>query len=106
MKVIVVRPLQAPAVEEIGDSLYDMQAVVGGYIEVLMPWRDGVALVCNEEGKICGLPDNRKITDVNGQPVDIIAGTFFLCSASVESGEFDSLPDSLIPKYLRMFAIK
>ena len=105
MKALVIRPLQNPVVEEIGESLEDLQAVVGGYIQEIMPWDDDVALVCNEEGKINGLPLNRRIKSDEGQTLDIIAGTFFLCYSPMESENFLSLPEPLIEKYTRLFTI-
>ena len=103
MKVLVVRPSQNPSVEEIGEELEDMQQVVGGYIEEVMPWEDDVALVCNEEGKTLGLPSNRVISGEDGQMLDIIAGTFFLCYAPAKSEKYLSLPEHLIEKYHRKF---
>ena len=71
-----------------------------------MPWDDDVAIICNEEGKVNGMPLNRIIKDENGQTIDIIAGTFFLCYAPIESENFLSLPDDLIKKYREKFEIK
>jgi hypothetical protein len=45
----------------IEDSLEAMQKTVGGYIEEYMPFSDEVAIVCNEDGKVSGLPLNRAI---------------------------------------------
>jgi hypothetical protein len=61
------------------------------------PYDDPVALVCNEEGKLTGLPLNRKIEDY-----DIIAGTFFICGLSGDG--FDSLSPDLMEKYKNKFA--
>ena len=105
MRVLVVRPGENPVVEEIGDELRDMQTIVGGYIESIMPWEDPVALICNEEGKINGLPLNRRLRDDDGRLIDIIAGTFFLCYAPPESENFLSLPDELIKKFSLIFRI-
>lgn len=104
MKAIVVRRGWLPAVEEIGDTLKDMQDVVGGFIQESMPWKDNVALVCNEEGKLLGWPVNRFITDEEGHLLDAICGTFFLCYAPPESETFLSMPDELLDKYVRMFS--
>ena len=84
MKVIVLRPHQRACVEEIGNDLTSYQKLVGGYIEIIAPFSDGVVIVCNEEGKINGLPLNRAIRDEDGNVVDIIAGTAFLCDGSGE----------------------
>ena len=36
------------------------------YIEAIYPYEDPVALVCNEEGKLEGLPLNRALRDEDG----------------------------------------
>lgn len=84
MKVIVLRPHQKACIEEIDNDLASYQNLVGGYIEIIAPFSDGVVLVCNEEGKINGLPLNRAIRDEDGNVLDIIAGTAFLCDGSGE----------------------
>ena len=53
-------------------------------------------LVCNEEGKLHGLPLNRILEDY-----DIIAGNFFLCGLSKDN--FASLSESLAKKYQEKF---
>ena len=106
MKVIVVKPNQNPTVKEIDGSLESMQAVVDGWIQHIMPWADDVALICNEEGKLRGLPLSRFVITDDGQIIDYIAGTFFLCYAPPESESFESLPDELIKKYMNKFQIK
>ncbi len=58
--------------------------------------------VCNEEGKINGLPLNRAIRDANtGDIADIIAGTFFICDCSGES--FGSLSSEQQKRYLEKY---
>ena len=59
--VLVIEPGKKPKLTEIGSSLEEMQAVVGGDIEEYMPFDDDVAIICNEEGKMIGLPLNRAI---------------------------------------------
>ena len=61
LSVLLVEPNQYPTMIEIDDSLEAMQAVVGGDIEEYMPFEDEVAIICNEEGKVQGLPPNRAI---------------------------------------------
>ena len=63
-------------------SLESMQKLVGGSIEMCMHYEDEVALICNDEGKIMGLPLNRSVYDEDGQRIDIMVGTLFclLCS--------------------------
>ena len=103
MKVLLVRPMERPQEIEIEDSLSEMQRLVGGYIQEVMPFDDDVALICNDEGKFMGLPLNRAIQDERGQVVDIIAGDFFLCRAPVESENFESLTKEQVEKYKKRF---
>ena len=105
MKVVVVEPNKKPEVREIGSGLGAMQAVVGGLIEAVYPFEDPVALICNEEGKINGLPLNRCLRNVDGQIIDVIAGTFFLCGAPSESESFTSLTEEQIETYMKRYAV-
>lgn len=54
MKVLVVEPMKKPYTKEIDGSLKSMQELVGGTIEVVYPFDDPVALICNDEGKLMG----------------------------------------------------
>ena len=102
MKILVVEPMKVPYEKEIPDDLDAMQAIVGGYIEVVSRFRDAV-IVCNEEGKLMGLPYNRAIFDESGLiPCDIICGTFFLAGMGEE--DFISLTDDQISKYKEMYS--
>ena len=80
MTILVVEPMKPPTVQEIDSSLESMQKIVGGDIEAVYPFDDPVAIVCNEEGKMLGLPMNRAMTDESGVPYDIVCGTFFAVS--------------------------
>lgn len=86
MKILVIEPLKEPYVKEIDGALESMQNIVGGLIQAIYPFdHPEIALVCNEEGKLNHLPLNRTLFDEEGNIVDIIAGTFFLCTALVDS---------------------
>lgn len=98
MKVLVCEPRREPVEKEIDGTLESMQEIVGGCIEAVYPWADPVALVCNEEGKLMGLPANRRIGG------DLIAGTFFLAGVGTE--DFISLSDELIKKYKLILMIR
>lgn len=99
IKVLMVKPGELAQPAEIEDSLEAMQQAVGGMIEEYMPFEDDVALVCNEEGKMLGLPLNRAIKVNENEIADIIAGDFFICYAPIESESFLSMPDDLMKKY-------
>ena len=59
LSVLLVEPGKTPKMIKIDDSLEAMQALVRGPIEVFSPFNDDVVIICNEEGKISGLPLNR-----------------------------------------------
>ena len=97
MDVLIVEPEKVPRMASITGDLNSLQQVVGGYIEAVYPYDDPVAIVCHEEGKLIGLPLNRKLEDY-----DIIAGTFIVCGLGEE--DFDSLTPELAEKYREKFA--
>lgn len=103
LSVLLVEPGKCPKAIEIEDTLEAMQNIVGGDIEVYEPFDDEVAIVCNEEGKVKGLPLNRAIYSDRGEIVDIIAGAFLVCYAPVDSEGFSSLPETLAEKYKEYF---
>lgn len=100
MKALLVEPNTEPRAIEIDGSLASMQALVGGLIEAVYPFEDSVALICNDEGKLTGLPQNRPLKHPEtGEIYDIVCGPFFLCSAPSDSENFESLPEKFIEKY-------
>lgn len=106
MKVLLVEPNADPRIIEIDGSLAAMQSLVGGLIEAVYPFSDPVALICNDEGKLTGLPQNRPLKHPEtGEIYDTVCGPFFLCSAPPDSENFESLPDDLIEKYREIFAL-
>lgn len=99
MRVLVVEAGKLPVVREIDGGLESMQKIVGGLIQAVYPFEEPVALICNDEGKLLGLPMNRQIREID----DIIHGTFFICAAPVGSECFDSLSDEQIKRYTNRF---
>ena len=95
INVIYVEPGKTARTIEMKDELSEMQKLVGGLIEEYMPFEDDVAIICNDEGKMNGMPLNRAITGEDGQLMDIIAGPFFIAYAPVESEKFLSMPKEL-----------
>ena len=61
ISVILVEPGKYPKLIEIEDTLEAMQSLVEGDIEEYMPFEDEVAIICNEEGKMNGMPLNRAV---------------------------------------------
>ncbi len=87
-------------------QLKELQEIVGGYIEIV-PTKDGRIMVCNEEGKLDGLPRNEQATalvafpspremmetlrtnpdiifvgEITDTEVDYIAGDVLVCESS------------------------
>lgn len=96
MNVLVVEPGMLPYEKEI-NGLSEMQAVVGGYIEAIYPYEEMVAIVCNEEGLINGLPFNRSMDGGYGG----VFGTFFVCGLTEES--FGSLSPEQVKHFKERF---
>lgn len=111
LKVVIVEPGRKPRIEEIENTLEAKQAVVGGYIECLnvdpinkecKPY----TIICNEEGKLNGLPLNRGLYHRQAEvapPWEIIAGTFIVVGDDWESGEFVSLTEEQIKDAMERF---
>ena len=66
MKVLMVEPGKSPYETEIEGGLESLQAAVGGDIQATYPFDDLVGLICNDEGKLIGLPLNRALYDDEG----------------------------------------
>ena len=103
MRVLIVESGKAPRQSEIRRNLASMQKVVGGTIQVLYPFEEPVALVCNDEGKLLGLPLNRGLRTEDGTLYDIVCGTFFLCAAPPDSDAFESLSEEQLARYEERF---
>lgn len=104
MEILIIEPLKEPYTKEIDGKLESMQQIVGGTIQAIYPFDNPeTALICNDEGKLIGLPLNRALFDKDGNIVDIIAGTFFLRSAPADSENFESLSDENIETYRERF---
>ena len=89
MRVIIKRPEeQYGHVTNISNRLENLQKTVEGYIEVVpvkqSPDGKDIILICNEEGKLRGLPHNFYLWD------EEIVGTVIICG--VDGDEFGDLP--------------
>ena len=93
MKVLIVEPGRVPYEADVPNELKALHEIVGGYIEIVQPFQDKIALVCDEEGKLKGYAANRSIG------VDMIVGTCVLTGYDEEEGELTDLPDEMIRKY-------
>ena len=99
--VLVVEPEKVPYVKEIDPGLKSLQNEVDGWIEAVYPFEDPVAIICNEEGKMNGMPPNRALYDEDGQVYDIVAGQFLVVGLTEDN--FGSLTDEQIKKFSDRF---
>ena len=60
IKVIMCPADRVPYVTSVSDTLENFQRVVGGHIEVATVFSDAV-VICNEEGRLLGLPENQSL---------------------------------------------
>ena len=88
IKVLALLPMELPKEIELDNTLEAMQKFVGGLIECITLSDTGsvVTLVCNDEGKLLGLPLNRPLWD----GADVLAGPGFLAGCDNE-GNLTSL---------------
>lgn len=82
-----------PEIVVIAAGLKPMQDIVGGYIENVT-LEDGLGLICNEEGRLTGLPPNRWVDELE----DVVRGQFFI-SRYNDEGETTDITDADIKKY-------
>lgn len=87
LKIIYKEIGKDPVVMEIDDTLEAKQKLVGGLIEVV-PYKDNLLLICNEEGKITNLKPNLQFD------YDYIAGNCFIVGDDYENSDFKSIEDS------------
>ena len=94
MRIIVKKAGQMPEVRDVENDLHVFNEIVGGYIETVNVI-DNILCVCNEEGKLKGLPLNLFL---NG---DLIVGDVFFCAFDGE--DFTSLEDYQIEALMFSF---
>lgn len=99
MKILAIARYAEPVVQEISNSLEDMQKYVMGYIETVT-LSETAMLVCNEEGKLAGFTPNRILKIGSSQ--DVIHGDFFICGWSGD--EFCDISDEDVEKYTKIFS--
>ena len=83
MKVIYKAPGGKPEIRDIPNELEELQAAVGGYIEVCTFDKD-CCVICNEEGRLLGLPHNLRFLGVNWFGPILIVG--------IDGEEFTDIP--------------
>lgn len=82
IKVLALLPMELPKEINLDNTLEAMQNFVGGLIECITLSDTGseVTLVCNDEGKLLGLPLNRPLWD----GADVLAGRDFWPDATTK----------------------
>lgn len=101
IKILVFEPGYKPFVKEIPNTLEAKQQIVEGLIEPVY-YFDDVIVIVNEESKLfCGNPANFSIRTEEGELLDVVYGTAFICCDAGE--EFGSITDELIEKYSKKF---
>ncbi len=102
IEALLIKPSQEPVLIQVKTDLESLQSCVEGNIEVVHPYDDeNVAYICNEEGKVNGLPLNRTLYDSNNNMYDIIAGNFIVVGLTED--DFTSLTPELAEKYSKIF---
>ena len=92
--VVIKEPGKAPAVDPLFDNcLESFQRCVGGYIETVTLATD-LAIICNEEGRILGLPHNCEACGVD------FCGT--VIAVGVKGEDFASLKAQHVPFVLKI----
>lgn len=98
IKVFIKYPHRAPYSALIANKLESLQRIVGGYIETAT-LENGLVVICNEEGRLHGLPRNCKVCGIEFVGPIIFAGVAGEEFASVPVGfeDFHELLPSLWP---------
>ncbi len=101
--VVLLEPGKLARPASIDASLESYQKIVGGMIEAFYPFEEPVCIVCNEEGKLDGLPLNRAVyaDSTRREMLDIIAGTCFVCDC--RGDDFGSLSPEQLRRYTEQF---
>ncbi len=93
LRILLKKVGHEAKVTYVDNTLEAKQKLVGGLIEVVSFEEDtDLLIVCNEEGKIIGLPPNTLFD------FDYIAGDYFVIGDDWENGDFKSITDEQIAK--------
>lgn len=104
IQVVVVEPSKKPYKKIIPNKLESMNALVGGYIEIIRigytETGGSIAITLNEEGKLMNLPFNKVVHWLGGS--DVLVGTFFITAFNMQ-GDNITLSDSECEKIIKKF---
>ena len=98
IRILLVPVAGTPRAITVPNELREIQKLVHGYIETIHLDEHSI-LICNEEGKIIGLPFNRALP--TGR--DAIFGNFIIVGDAGE--DFGSLTDAQLQRYAASFAL-
>lgn len=87
IRVLTKMPGSMWRVQHMDNTLEALQKYVGGYIETVRLFKDAV-VICNEEGRLLGLPENVRLFGVDFCGPIIAAG--------IDGEEFADLPQGII----------
>lgn len=90
IRVLAKQPGSMWRVQHIDNTLEALQKYVGGYIETVTLFQEVVA-ICNEEGRLLGLPENCNLLGFDFVGPVILAGT--------KKDEFADIPENLIENW-------
>lgn len=85
IRVIIKKPNDQPYMTVIENDLKKLQEIVGGYIETVTIAED-LVIICNEEGKLKGLPENCNVCGI-----DFVGPIIFV---GINEDEFANIPIS------------
>lgn len=108
MKAIFVGTNREPFVMEFENKLENLQALVGGYIQILnIKYENNriITLVFNEDGKYYFSRANKVLNYESGER-DFIVGNILVVATNEETEEFDSLNEEEIEFYLKEMSKK
>ena len=84
IRVLYVQPGKYPEERTIPNTLRALQELVGGDIECCRPWRDSVCVICNDSGKIDGLPPNRLYGHIAQMLSISLRAAYTLCNTTTD----------------------
>lgn len=90
MKIIKIMPGHEPVMDDINNTLADLQQVVGGYIETVTLPRTGLAIIVNEEGRLLDLPVNG-VLNIGSLTGQLLVGTVLVVRAAPGAEDFSGV---------------
>lgn len=92
MRVIRKRPGQVPQIVDVENTLESLQFEVDGWIEAVT-FSEDACVICNEEGRIQGLPFNLELMGI------LFFGTILI--VGVDGENFTDLSDAVVELMMR-----